>query len=117
MAVSGPDSLTFHAVDQACFYPITGYCTIQGGYSSAHSGDLLVLVVPVSISAPYTGSVLASDNAPAGGYVSNIAFSNGGYDDLVSGALTPTPEPSGVMLLGTGAAGIFEALRRRRRSA
>jgi len=65
----------------------------------------------VPIAGSYTVSLVLVNDAGFGN--GSIAFNDGGSTDISYSSSSPTPEPSSIMLLGSGAIGVAGLLRRK----
>ncbi len=83
-------------------------------YSFDNAGDLLLIDIPGASLAGYAGNNLCSfANLCGDGYLGYFATSAGEADPLATGSLAQTPEPSSLVLLGSGMVGVAGAARRR----
>jgi PEP-CTERM motif len=83
-------------------------------------GDIFQLSVPLPGLIGYTGSTVCSATTPCYDAANNTNYegafiSAAGDDFITTGSLVPTPEPSGLLLLGTGVMGMLGAAYRRRK--
>ena len=91
-----------------------GYVAQYGAESlfvSSASGTYIALLIPVKTLVDYSGGDLASHDMPSPtGYVSDY---NDEYQ-LLTGSLTPIPEPASIAVLGVGLLGSLAVCRRKR---
>lgn len=74
-------------------------------------GDLLLLDIFASTLVGYDGGALCDSNGLCGG-TSFVQLSGDPLDNLSTGSLVPTPEPSSFLLLGIGLFGAVGMMRR-----
>ncbi len=71
------------------------------------------LILPTASLVGYTGGSVCTQSATCSGYPSGIQFSSGGGEAAIDGSLSPTPEPSSLLLLATGLLAGLVVLRQR----
>ena len=97
----------------------TGYSSIDFAGTGATALYDFDLILPTASLIGYTGGALCSTSSTCGGRVSAVEVTLTGSDtaQVTSGTLTPaaavTPEPSGLVLLGTGVLATTTLLRKR----
>ena len=112
LGVTGPDNLLFTTIGgQSANTPTAGNYHL----SLLSGSNTFNFELPVGTLVGYTGGLIASTSNPeSSGNTSAIFFGNTGtFDYLTSGSVAPTPEPSSVLLLGTGVLGMAGVLRKR----
>jgi hypothetical protein len=109
--VDGAEQVLFQTLDfQDTFNGDTQ--TFFDSYTAA--GDVLLFDLPGATLAGYTGSPMCTVSTACNGDYGYVALAGQGADVFDTGSLVPTPEPSGVALLGAGMLGILGVAGRRK---
>jgi hypothetical protein len=135
---SGGDSVAFSSAAGAAkggdsinndVFEFTGTTYLSAGttYGISHDDGMYLSLAPLAT--PTTFSLVINSGAPTAADLSNFSVANSGvykFDILYAevngapavlsgnlGSLSPTPEPSSLMLLGTGLAGLAGVIRRK----
>ena len=91
----------------------TGPFTITGGFAPNGSGGTVVGVKDglgdflfLNFVTPTPGSVAGYTGGPLGSTTNIFNSNTGGFNFIQTGSMTPTPEPSSLLLLGAAASGL-----------